>query len=78
MKIACCGAFMTVKTQGISVLELASFGPYKLWSADAYECKICGTVVAAGFAERAYAEHYQPDFQMQLERAKASDKLFTV
>lgn len=37
--------------------------PYKLWRADLWECRGCGTLVTAGFADGPFAEHYQPDYE---------------
>jgi hypothetical protein len=36
--------------------------PYKLWSADLFECPGCGAQIVAAFGERPIAEHYQPEY----------------
>jgi DNA-directed RNA polymerase subunit RPC12/RpoP len=56
----------------VTAIEMADFGPYKLWHADEYECDKCGTRVLAGFAQRAYAEHFQSRFPELLKQAEAN------
>lgn len=79
-KIICvtCGRAMRVGTNGITVIEL--FGdparPYKLWSADKYVCPDCNTEVVSGFADKAYAEHYQEDFEEKLARATRFEHIY--
>ena len=43
-------------------MELASFGPYKLWSADLWGCRGCNAEVILGFPSNPVREHFQPDF----------------
>ena len=45
------------------------WGPYKLWMADLYECRECGTEVIAGFGANHFAEHYQKNYAAVRERA---------
>ncbi len=37
---------------GVEVVDYASFGPYKIWEADEWECPSCHTKVITGFADR--------------------------
>lgn len=76
MKIVCtnCQRLMTAQ-QAVTAIEMSDFGPYKLWAADLYICKGCNNEAVAGFADRAYAEHFQPHFAKALEVAIASDNV---
>lgn len=40
--------------------------PYQLWQADLWECPDCGVQVLLGYGERAWAEHYEPNFAAHL------------
>lgn len=70
------GKQMFPKRNGVYVIEMAKFGPYKVWMADLWECPRCAYQVIAGFGLNALAEHYQQPFQEVLERAKASDHVY--
>ena len=74
-RLACvgCGQFFHIKKNGVVIEEgmpdgNGGWGPYKLWAADLYECRRCGTTIAAGFAREPFAEHYQFDYQAARER----------
>jgi hypothetical protein len=55
-----CGRFMRVKRNSVTVEELTEAGePYKLWSADLYECEECLSETIAGFGRMPIVEHYQ-------------------
>ncbi len=45
--------------------------PYKLWSGDLWECPDCGAQIISGTGRDRIAEHYQPDFQRQVEQLGA-------
>lgn len=47
--------------------------PFRLWAADEYECPKCHHKIVVGFAQQPYAEHYQPEFQRQLEAVPTKD-----
>lgn len=61
---------------GVVVEEMASFGSYKLWSADLWKCPKCGHEIIAGFADRNFAEHYQPDYKDILEKVSKTYKCY--
>ena len=42
--------FRCVK-KGVKMVDYASFGPYKVWEADEWECPGCGVKVITGFAD---------------------------
>jgi len=52
---------MLPETDGVGVLDVADFGPYKIWSADKWKCPKCGIEIVIGFGDEAIAEHYQTD-----------------
>lgn len=59
-----CGRFMSVKKNDVTVEERLEDGaPYKLWSADLYECAECGVEVITDFAFHPLAEHFQPTYR---------------
>lgn len=51
---------------GVSSVEMADFGAYKLWNSDKWGCPECGFEVLAGFAQEPMAGHYEPGFQAKL------------
>jgi len=55
---------------GTVVIEMASFGEYKAWMADSWRCPGCGAVIAAGFAEQPFAEHFEVGYTEMVEREK--------
>ena len=67
-KIICvkCQCELRPSTNGTVVVEMAKFGPYKMWEADALKCLGCGIEVVAGFADHAFAEHYEKGFDHTL------------
>ena len=54
----------------IVVEEMASFGSYKLWCADLWECPKCHHQIISGYGNSAYAEHWQADFWTKLANAR--------
>lgn len=68
-----CGEFMRVDRQGVTVVELADFGPYKLWMADLLACSN-GHKVISGFAAHPFAEHYEPSFVAEMQRLHDTKK----
>ena len=60
---------------GVDVVEMAQFGPYKLWSADLVQCPGCGAKVITGFS-RTFVEHWQPGFNQYFDRAKQRGSLY--
>jgi hypothetical protein len=46
-----------IKKQGVVVVEIASFGPYKLWNADLKECPGCGHLMIGGVAKDVFIDH---------------------
>ena len=54
------------------VVEMASFGPYKVWNADTWKCPGCGFEIVAGFGQQPRRQdHYMDDFPAWLETVKA-------
>ena len=75
MKLVCpkCECEFRPEKNGVGVIETASFGPYKLWRADLWECQGCQSQVIAGFSGNGIdpiAEHFESDFQRELEHIK--------
>jgi hypothetical protein len=64
-KLICinCQCELKPETNGVIVVEMASFGPYKVWSADLLKCPGCGVEIVSGFADQPIrADHYAKDF----------------
>ena len=61
---------------GVEVLELADFGPYRLWEADEYECPRCRIRIITGFGFSPYTEHHKDDFTRLLEAARSRPATF--
>jgi hypothetical protein len=55
------------------VIEMASFGVYKVWDADLLECTGCGHQFVGGFGvEPIRQDHYAHDFPEWLEKVKTT------
>ena len=56
-----CQVEMRPEKNGIGVLDMADFGPYKIWDADKWKCPKCAIEVIIGFGQQAIAEHYEAE-----------------
>ena len=65
-----CQVELRPKTNGIAAVEMASFGPYKIWMADVWRCPVCGWEGILGFSSEPIAEHHRPHFAAELEKAQ--------
>ncbi len=52
------------------VVEDGEGKPWRLWSADLWECPSCGARSILGFGAHHYAEHYEADFDDVLARVE--------
>jgi len=50
------------------IVEHDKWKPYKLWAGDRWECEGCGASIVVGCANRPISEHYEPDFEKQVEQ----------
>jgi hypothetical protein len=76
-KLVCthCQCELVCETSGTTVIEMASFGPYKVWDADTWKCPGCGVEIVAGFANiPVRQDHYADDFPAWLEQLKENAK----
>lgn len=63
-----CETEMRPETNDTTVVEMAWFGPYKVWLADVWKCPGCGVEIVAGFGARPVREdHYADDFARWLD-----------
>ena len=70
-----CKTEMRASNNDTIVVDYASFGPYKLWSADEYTCPICRYRIVVGFAEQPFVEHFEINFKDHLDRSNSSGNL---
>ena len=77
MKLVCvkCEGEMRPRNNDAAVVEMANFGPYKLWNADIWACPGCGFEVVAGFAQKPFAEYFEQGFLGALEHTKQTRRL---
>jgi hypothetical protein len=54
---------------GVTVIEMASFGPYKIWMADLKKCPGCGHEIVGNFAEHQLCEHFEQGFDEILKKS---------
>ena len=64
-------------TNGVEVIEYASFGPYKFWEADEWECPGCKTKVITGFGYECLGRHdvNPEEFEAMIQNAWAAGRL---
>lgn len=70
-KLVCvkCQCELKPETNGTTVVEMASFGPYKVWDSDTWKCPGCGVEIVSGFSSKPIREdHYAEDFSAWLEK----------
>jgi hypothetical protein len=67
-RIICCRCAVEMRCDknGVPAVELAEFGPYKIYGTDRWKCPICEYTVLAGFSEDT-AEHWEDVFKDELE-----------
>ncbi len=71
-----CKTQMRCKKNEVKVIEMATFGPAAIWSADLWACPLCNERIITGFGVKPIIEHYQDGFEEALEKAKASDHVY--
>ena len=71
-----CEVEMKPEKNGVGVLDMAEFGPYKIWDADLYKCPECGCEVIVGFAHFAIAEHHEGNFESAVQAYRDKERLY--
>ena len=78
MPVICinCNIKMDFPRSGIHVLETYEDGnkPYKVWSADYYECPKCGHRVATGFGQSPIGQDFEEDFEEKVKTCEVKFK----
>lgn len=73
-----CATEMRVLKNGVDYIEnMVMDGetvPYKIIQCDMFECPICKHRILSGFAQKAYAEHYEDNFKVTMLRIVANGK----
>ena len=57
-----CNTEFLPEKNGVVVVDTASFGDYKAWAADMYECPSCHAQIVVGFPTDSYFEHFEDGF----------------
>lgn len=56
------------RKNGVRVCETMEDGkPYKIWQADLLECPDCGKQIVTGFGSKHISEHFEDDFNVELQ-----------
>ena len=71
-----CGLEMKPETNGVGVLDIADFGPYKIWDADKWKCPGCKYEIVTGFGREPIAVHYEEIFQRVVQDYGSRGLLF--
>lgn len=61
---------------GVPVIEMASYGPYRLWAADVYVCPSCGRRIVTGWCNEPI-HHTYASFAERLVAARADANCIT-
>lgn len=64
-----CSRAMRPMTNDVIVELLAAFGSYELWYADEWGCPKCDYRVITGYGQGPFAQHFEPDYEAERERA---------
>lgn len=70
-----CQVEMRCRESGVGCLDMANFGPYKIWDSDFYECPKCGYQILTGFGKEAMSEHYMDNFDHTVNAFRNKRKL---
>lgn len=65
-----CGIEMGTVEIGVNSIEMADFGPYKIWNSDVKECPICHHRILTGFGDGPMREHFEDGFTSLLENTR--------
>jgi len=57
-----CQVDMKPEKNGVGLLDMAEFGPYKVWDADLWKCPECGCEVVVGTGMHAVSHHHDDNF----------------
>jgi len=73
-----CEVDMRPETNGVHLIDMASFGPYRVWHADLWKCPNpeCGVEIIVGFCGSYIAEHYMEGFPKVMEHAKKEGNIY--
>ena len=71
-----CQTEMRPETNGVGLLDMASYGPYKVWDADLYKCPTCSYEIVVGFGTNAISHHTDKDFDRTLDHYRTSSGLY--
>ncbi len=58
-----CNLEMRPERNGVGLLVMASFGPYRLYDSDKHKCPECGVEIVAGLGANAISEHFKENFE---------------
>ena len=64
---AVCEVELRPEQNDIYVVEVASMGPYHIWSADLWKCPGCHVEIVSGFGQKPLMSHFEPGFNTFLE-----------
>ena len=70
-----CRLEMRPEKNGVKWVEMASFGPYKIWDSEKWKCRKCGIEVLSGFGQTALKEHFQDKFSDVLDTYRVEGEL---
>jgi hypothetical protein len=70
-----CETEMEPEKNGVGVLDHASFGPYKIWMADMWQCPVCKVQIVIGFGHGPLAEHYEEEFTSHVDTFRQPGEL---
>lgn len=69
-----CGIDFELSEAGVFLVEMADSDPYKVYFADLFKCKSCGTEVISGTAKNPIAEYGEDHFQVLLYSLGQEDR----
>ena len=70
-----CEVDMRPEMNGVGLLDMADYGPVKVWDADLWKCPKCGIEVVAGFGSNAIVHHFEDTFQWRLDSYENNARL---
>jgi hypothetical protein len=72
-----CQTFLIISDIGVAVEEIMGDGqPYKLWTADLFECPTCGMQVITRFGSEPICEHFENDYDSTKKRYAEKELLY--
>ena len=71
-----CCVELRPEENGVTAVEMASFGPVAVYMADLWKCPGCGAETILGFGAKPIVQHFEPAFEDTLAKLRQNTRTF--